>query len=76
MMWTDGQPLPTYMWDSYLLFTPSPYTKEDLQNYASLDSYGQFLAGWVREMLVRRYPGDRALLVAKESCAVYFVCED
>ena len=56
----------------YLLFTPSPYTKENLQNYKSLDSYERFLAGWVMEVLVRRYPGDpgKALLVAKVSCVI------
>lgn len=36
--------------------------REDLQNYNSLDSF-QFLAGWVRELLVRRYPGDEALVM-------------
>ena len=69
--WTDNVdfwPAITYMHIGlYLLFTPSPYTREDLQNYKSLDSYARFLAGWVREVLVRRYPGDKALVVAKVS---------
>ena len=51
----------------YLLFTPSPYTKEDLENYKSMDSYERFLAGWVREVLVKRCSGDIVLMVAKVS---------
>ena len=55
----------------YLLFTPSRYTREDLQNYNSLDSF-QFLAGWVRELLVRRYPGDEALVMGgKRELSIY-----
>ena len=37
----------------YLLFSPSLYMREDLQNCKSLDSYGRFLAGWFREVIVR-----------------------
>lgn len=64
----DSWPAITYIHVGlYLLFTPSPYTKEDLQNYKSMDSYGRFLAGWVREVLVKRCSGDKVLMVAKVS---------
>jgi len=36
----------------YLLITPSPYTGEQLLSYKSLDCYQNFLAGWVREVMV------------------------
>ena len=32
----------------YLVLTPSPYTKEDLLNYRSLDCYVNFVLGFVR----------------------------
>ena len=35
----------------YLLVTPSPYCREDLMNYKSLDCYRYILYGWVREDL-------------------------
>ena len=37
----------------YLLYTPSRYTGEQLQNYKSLDCYVNFVSGWVREVLVK-----------------------
>ena len=37
----------------YLLLNPSPYSKDDLLNYKSLDSYINFIFGWVREVLVK-----------------------
>ena len=37
----------------YLILNPSPYTKEDMLNYKSLDSYRIFQDGWVREVLVK-----------------------
>ena len=35
------------------MLNPSPYTKEDMLNYKSLDSYRIFQDGWVREVLVK-----------------------
>jgi hypothetical protein len=32
---------------NYLIFTPSPYTADDLKCYKGLDAYNQFLCGWV-----------------------------
>ena len=37
----------------FLLLTPSVYSGDDLLNYKSMESYRTFLAGWVREILVR-----------------------
>lgn len=37
----------------FLLLTPSIYSGDDLMNYKSMESYRSFLAGWVREILVK-----------------------
>ena len=37
----------------FLLLTPSAYNGDDLLNYKSMESYRNFLAGWVREVMVR-----------------------
>ena len=48
------------------LVTPSPYTTQDLLNYKSMDCYMNFLAGWVREILVRVI-NDNRVVIAKVS---------
>ena len=35
---------------NYLLFAPSPYSRDDLKNFKSLESYNHFVCGWVREV--------------------------
>lgn len=51
----------------YLLVTPSPYTGEDLVNYKSMDCYRHFLAGWVREILVKSPNETCRVVIAKVS---------
>ena len=34
----------------YLVFSPSPYTGDDLQNYKSLECHQRFVDGWVRDI--------------------------
>ena len=48
----------------YLLFAPSPYTRKELQNYKSMQSYQRFIAGWVREILVKAL-ADKGVLISK-----------
>ena len=50
----------------YLLHTPSPYTGDDLLSYKSLDCYLNFLAGWVKEVLVKVLENKR-IVVARVS---------
>ena len=33
---------------NYLVFSPSPYTSDDMKSYKGLDAYNQFVCGWVR----------------------------
>ena len=41
---------------NYLLFAPSPLTKEELKNYRSFESYNHFVCGWVRDVAVYSTP--------------------
>ncbi|XP_038045000.1 uncharacterized protein LOC119725695 isoform X1 [Patiria miniata] len=36
---------------NFLVYTPSPYTLEDLKCYKGLDAYNQFVSGWVRNVV-------------------------
>ncbi|XP_043227776.1 uncharacterized protein LOC122384449 [Amphibalanus amphitrite] len=49
----------------YLLCSSSPYTQDQLMDYKNLDCYQKFVSGWVREVLVRKVPGGKVLLIAK-----------
>lgn len=52
-LWLPVTHVHTYMYHSHLLLTPSSYMQEDLLNYKSLDSYRNFVQGWVRGVLVK-----------------------
>eukprot|EP00794_Sanderia_malayensis_P002736 gene2736-3161_t len=41
---------------NYLLFAPSPVTKQELKNYRSLESYNHFVCEWVKEVCVYSKP--------------------
>ena len=75
--WEDN----TDMWPSisyvhvcmHLILNPSPYTKDDMLNYKSLDSFKNFQDGWVRELLVKSLNQRRIVIgkVATYSIASY-----
>ena len=37
----------------YLILSPSSYSEQDMMNYKSLDSYQNFVKGWLRKVFVR-----------------------
>ena len=55
---------------NFLIFNPSPYTKDDLKSYKGLDAYNQFLMGWVREVGVKVYGTN--ILVKAKACIFSF----
>ena len=40
------------------------YTEQDMLNYKSLDSYQNFVKGWVRQVLVKDV-GDNRIMIGK-----------
>ena len=55
---------------NYLIFNPSPFTKEDFKAYKGLDAYKQYTDGYVREIAGMVY-GDHCLVKAKVLIKVY-----
>ena len=61
----DMWPATTYIHvGMYLVFTPSPYTGEDLLNYKSMECYQRFTSGWVRDIFVTDID-DKRIVIAK-----------
>ena len=48
----------------YAILCTSPYTKDDILNYKSLDSFENFQTGWVREVLVKEV-SERKIIIRK-----------
>ena len=46
----------------YLILTPSPYSANDMLNYKSLESYKNFVQGWVRQVLVKAVENKRIVI--------------
>ena len=59
----------------YLVLSPSPYTQNDILNYKSLDSYQNFVKGWVRDVLVLVVKHKRVVLgkVSQSQCNLALV---
>ncbi|XP_052780480.1 uncharacterized protein LOC128217384 [Mya arenaria] len=63
----DKSLLPTISYPdivNYLIFTPSPYSKDDLKAYKSLNCYVQAQCGWVSEVKAA-VVGDRHVVIGK-----------
>ena len=62
---TDMWPSITYVHVCmHLIINSSPYTKDDMLNYKSLDSFKNFQDGWVREVLVKSL-NQRQIVIGK-----------
>ena len=46
----------------YLILYPSPYTRDEMLNYKSLDSFKNFQCGWVREVFVKEVSDKRVVI--------------
>nr|XP_054755271.1 uncharacterized protein LOC129261235 [Lytechinus pictus] len=48
---------------NFVLFSPSPYTLEDMRSYKSLEAYNQFVNGWVRDVSAYSTPNTEKQLI-------------
>ena len=51
---------------NYFLFSLRPLTKEDLKAYRRLDSYNQFVSGWIKEVKTKLF-GETTLVIGRVS---------
>ena len=47
---------------NYFLFSLRPLTKEEPKAYKSLDSYNQFIPGWIKEVKIKLF-GETTLVI-------------
>ena len=62
--------------EMYLLLNPSPYSKDDLLKYKSMDCYINILSRWVREVLAKEIDNKRIVIakVASHRHIVKLIC--
>jgi hypothetical protein len=61
--WPDVQYGDIY---NYLVNTVSAYSKDEMRGYKGMDSYNQFVCGWVKEIRNVTF-GDKCLIAARVS---------
>ncbi len=54
----------------YLILTPSPYSENDMLNYKCLDSYQNFVKGWVRQILALEV-GNKRIIIGKVKASLF-----
>ena len=57
----------------YLILYPSPYSRDQMLNYKSLDSSRNFQEGWVREVFVKESVNSRRVVIGKVTTLLWFV---
>ena len=55
---------------NYFLFALCTLTKEELKAYKGLESYNQFVSGWVKEVLIKEFSNGRVLVTWRLSMYV------